>query len=197
MKLRYKVSEKDYVALLAGLIRKKDAAPWRRVMFFVLTAGQMAVVAWLCIFRLAPGQRLFYIVWSLLLAGFTLLRRFTAPARAKGTLYRLKEGGQLPADFWEEHRLSEEEEGLVLCYGGVRTVCPRGSFSGFYEEDGLLYLKAGDGIFDIIPLETFSGPEKKEHFLSALRAFQEKQAEAAARDLREESLEAASSPSLG
>ena len=177
MKVTYKVTEEDYTKLLAGLIRKRDRRPAQRVMFFLLTAGQIAVVAWLCIFRLAPGQRLFYIVWSLLLAGFTVLRRCTAHSRAKGTLLRLKDNGQLPADYWEEHTLSETREGLVLTYGNACTVCPKGAFSGVSLEDGLYYVRAGENIFDIIPETAFPSEKEKQEFLKALQEFREKRPE--------------------
>ena len=171
MKLEYTVTENDYITLLAGLIRIRDNRPLRRVAFLLLTVGQMAVIAWLCLTRLAPEQRPFFIVWSVLLAAFTVLRRRTVRARAKGTLYRLKADGQLPEDYWKPHRLEEKKDGLALSYGGVRLLCPPGQLTHADEADGLLYLRVGDAIFDIVPLTAFASDAEKQAFLAQLDAF--------------------------
>ena len=174
MKYSYYVTENDYITLLAGFIRKRDRKPLRRVMLFLMTFGQMALVAWLCYTRLERSQWTFYIVWSLLLAAFSILRVLTARQRAKGTLYRLKDNGQLPEDYWKEHRLFETKEGLVLQYGAARAVCALGQLSEVREEDGLLYLMVGENIFDIVPASAFASEEKKAAFLADMRHFQER-----------------------
>ena len=173
MKYSYYVTENDYITLLAGLIRRRDRKPLRLIMLLLTTVGQMGLVAWLCLTRLERSQWMFYIVWSVLLAAFSVLRVMTARLRAKGTLYRLKDNGQLPEDYWKEHKLFRTKEGLVLLYGDVRTVCPPGQLTDVREEDGLLYLMSGENIFNIVPVSTFAEEEKKQAFLEEMRAFRE------------------------
>jgi len=171
MKLTYTVTENDYIRLLTQLIRKKDRRPFAMVTLFLLTAGQMILIAWLCVYRLERERWAFFIVWSVLIAAFTVLRRCTVRARARGTLYRLKANAQLPADYWKPHRLEETEDGLRLTYGDVRMLCPPGHFGGYEEHDELLYLYADAGIFDIIPAAALASPEKKKTICAGLDAF--------------------------
>ena len=168
--------------MLAGFIRKRDQRLSRRIMLFLMTLGQMGLVAWLCMTKLERSQWAFYIVWSLLLAAVSILRVLTFRQRAKGTLLRLKDNGQLPEDFWKPHHLSETKEGLALTYGSVRTVCAPGELSSFLEEDGLIYLKAGENIFDIVPAGGFATEQKKQDFLDDLRHFCERGPSAVEKD---------------
>ena len=89
MDLTYQVSKETYIDLLADMVRRNDRRPLKVVTALLLTVVQMAVVLMLCVFRLEGQQRTFAIVWSLLLAGITLLRRCTVRQRAAGTLRRL------------------------------------------------------------------------------------------------------------
>ena len=100
MDMTYRVSKNAYIELLADMVRRNDSRPLKLLTAFLLTFGQMAAVAVLCVTRLEGSTRLFAIVWSLLLAGITLLRRKTVRQRAKGTLQRLEYAGPI------QHRLS-------------------------------------------------------------------------------------------
>lgn len=99
MDMTYRVSKNAYIELLADMVRRNDSRPVKLFTTFLLTLGQMAAVAVLCATRLEGRERVFAIVWSLLLAGITLLRRRTVRQRAKGTLQRLEYAGQLPEDY--------------------------------------------------------------------------------------------------
>ena len=81
MDMTYRVSKNAYIELLADMVRRNDSRPLKLLTAFLLTFGQMAAVAVLCVTRLEGSTRLFAIVWSLLLAGITLLRRKTVRQR--------------------------------------------------------------------------------------------------------------------
>lgn len=167
--LSYQVPREAYVGLLAGMIRKNDRRPLRVVTALLLTVGQMAAVGALCLFRLEGSQRIFFLVWSLLVAGLTVLRRCTVRQRAKGTLDRLEYTGQLPGDFWKEHRLQVTEQELRLRYGGQSLACPLRGVSRVEEREDVLDLYCGETIFDIVPLAAFSGREAMAAWAAELR----------------------------
>ena len=75
MDMTYRVSKNAYIELLADMVRRNDSRPIKLLTTFLLTLGQMAAVAVLYATRLEGRERVFAIVWSLLLAGSTLLRR--------------------------------------------------------------------------------------------------------------------------
>ena len=75
MDMTYRVSKNAYIELLADMVRRNDSRPIKLLTTFLLTLGQMAAVAVLYATRLEGRERVFAIVWSLLLAGITLLRR--------------------------------------------------------------------------------------------------------------------------
>ena len=75
MDMIYRVSKNAYIELLADMVRRNDSRPIKLLTTFLLTLGQMAAVAVLYATRLEGRERVFAIVWSLLLAGITLLRR--------------------------------------------------------------------------------------------------------------------------
>lgn len=177
MKLTYTVTENDYIQLLSQLISKKDRKPFSMLTLFLLTIGQMGIVAWLCATRVERQNWVYLIVWSLLIAFITVLRRCTVRARAKGTLYRLKSNGQLVEDYWKPHRLEETDDGLRLTFGGTRILCPPGHLGALEENGDLLYIYADGTIFDIIPASAFSSRSKKENVLAALESFRGRPAE--------------------
>lgn len=168
--LTYQVPRQAYANLLADMIRKNDRRPFRVAAALLLTVGQMAAVALLCVFRLEPGQRAFFLVWSLLLAGLTVLRRCTVRQRANGTLQRLEYTGQLPQDYWKEHRLQLSDTELRLRYGDQILTCPLYGISRVEEQDGSLFLYCGETIFDIVPEAAFSGTEAMGRWARDLRA---------------------------
>ena len=124
MELTYQVPRDAYVNLLESMIRKNDRRPLKMLTALLLTVGQMTAVILLCIFKLEGSQRIFVLIWSVLVAGITVLRRCTARQRAKGTLTRLEYSGQLPEDYWKKHRLTVAERELRLSYGEARLCCP-------------------------------------------------------------------------
>ena len=75
MDMTYRVSKNAYIELLADMVRRNDSRPIKLLTTFLLTLGQMAAGAVLYATRLEGRERVFAIVWSLLLAGITLLRR--------------------------------------------------------------------------------------------------------------------------
>ena len=75
MDMTYRVSKNAYIELLADMVRRNDSRPIKLLTTFLLTLGQMTAVAVLYATRLEGRERVFAIVWSLLLAGITLLRR--------------------------------------------------------------------------------------------------------------------------
>lgn len=81
MDMTYRVSKNAYIELLADMVRRNDSRPVKLFTTFLLTLGQMAAVAVLCATRLEGRERVFAIVWSLLLAGITLLHRRKRAAR--------------------------------------------------------------------------------------------------------------------
>jgi len=178
MKLEYLVTENDYISLLAGMIRKNDHRPIKQILFFMLTAGQMAIIAYMCATRLEPSRWPFYIGWSIAVAALNILHRNTVRARAKGTLYRIKAAEQLPEDYWQTHKLKENSDGLLLSYGDIKILCPTGELSRVEEEDGLIYLYAGSNMFDIVPVSVFKTAEDKRTFLNWMQSFQLREPEA-------------------
>lgn len=167
--LSYQVPREAYVGLLAEMIRKNDRRPLRVISALLLTVGQMAAVGALCLFRLEGSQRIFFLVWSLLVAGLTVLRRCTVRQRAGGTLQRLEYTGQLPGDFWKEHRLRVTDQELRLRYGGQSLACPLRGVSRVEERGDALDLYCGETVFDIVPLAAFSGREAMTAWAAELR----------------------------
>lgn len=167
--LTYKVPRQAYLELLADMTRKNDRRPVRLITGLLLTVGQMAAVAWLCLFRLEPGQRSFFLIWSVLLAALTVLRRCTVRQRAKGTLQRLEYTGQLSEDFWKEHQLRIADGELRLRYGGQSLSCPLYGISRVDERADVLYLYSGEVMFDIVPRAAFSGEKAMYDWAEDLR----------------------------
>lgn len=167
--LTYQVPREAYINLLADMIRKNDRRPFRVAAALLLTVGQMSAVAFLCIFRLEPGQRAFFLIWSLLLAGLTVLRRCTVRQRAGGTLQRLEYTGQLSQDYWKDHRLRLSDTELRLRYGDQILTCPLYGISRVEERKDGLFLYCGETIFDIVPEAAFSGREAMSRWAQALR----------------------------
>ena len=64
MDMTYRVSKNAYIELLADMVRRNDSRPLKLLTAFLLTFGQMAAVAVLCVTRLEGSTRLFAIVWS-------------------------------------------------------------------------------------------------------------------------------------
>ena len=128
MELTYQVPRDTYVNLLESMIRKNDRRPLKMLTALLLTVGQMAAVILLCIFKLEGSQRIFVLIWSVLVAGITVLRRCTARQRAKGTLTRLEYSGQLPEDYWKKHRLTVAERELRR--GAAKLSAERGGAGG-------------------------------------------------------------------
>ena len=159
MELTYQVPREAYIELLADMIRRNDRRPLRVVTFLLLTVVQMAVVILLCLLRLEPGQRVFFLVWSVLVAALAVLRRRTVGLRAKGTLQRLEYTGQLPEDFWKKHRLRTVDGELRLSYGDHRLACPLSAVDRIEERAHALHLYCGGTIFDIVPEAAFRDRE--------------------------------------
>ena len=170
MDLTYQVSKETYIDLLADMVRRNDRRPLKVVTALLLTVVQMAVVLMLCVFRLEGQQRTFAIVWSLLLAGITLLRRCTVRQRAAGTLRRLEYSGQLPEDYWQKHRLRTVGSELRVSYGAQRLSCPLHAVGPVEERENALYLYCGGAIFDIVPVSAFSDRPAMLAFAQSLRA---------------------------
>lgn len=168
MDLTYKVPRDAYIELLVNMIRRNQRRPIRMLTFFLLTAGQLAAVTFLCIFRLEHGQRIFFLVWSVLLAALTVLRRRTVRLRAKGTLQRLEYTGQLSEDFWKEHKLQTENGELLLHYGAQKLSCPLSNISHVEEKTHALHLYCGETMFDIVPESAFRNREAMLKFAQTL-----------------------------
>lgn len=169
MDLTYKVPRQAYIDLLANMIRRNERRPIRVFTLLLLTVVQMTAVILLCIFRLNPDQRIFFLVWSILLAALTVLRRCTVMSRARGTLQRLEYTGQLSEDFWKEHKLGTTDGQLRLRYGAQRLSCPLHGLSRIEERADALHLYCGETMFDIIPAAAFPNREAMERFARSLR----------------------------
>lgn len=83
MELTYQVPRDAYVNLLESMIRKNDRRPLKMLTALLLTVGQMTAVILLCFFKLEGSQRIFVLIWSVLVAGITVLRRCTARQRPR------------------------------------------------------------------------------------------------------------------
>lgn len=159
MNLNYYVPRESYIYLLAEMIRKNDRRPIRLFTAFLATVGQFGIVLALCVFKLERSQWPFFLIWSVLLVGLTILRRSTVSLRAKGTLQRLEYTGQLPPDYWEKHRLEIHDSALVLNYGQQESTCALSSVSRIDELQGALYVYCENAVFDIIPQTAFDSSE--------------------------------------
>lgn len=178
MKLTYTIPRENYVALLADMIRRNDRRPLRILTALLLTIGQLSLVIALCIFKLDESQRWFFLVWSVLVAGLTVLRRCTVWQRAKGTLQRLEYSGQLHKDYWEKHRLKVDDSGLHLQYGQQGCSCPLSAVSRIDQIHDALYVYCGDAVFDIVPLSAFDSVQEMETFAKKLQDLSRQRASA-------------------
>ncbi len=168
MNLNYYVPRESYIYLLSEMIRKNDRRPIRIFTAFLATIGQFGIVLALCIFKLDRSQWPFFLIWSILLAGLTILRRSTVSLRAKGTLQRLEYTGQLSPDYWEKHRLRVHDSALFLNYGQLESTCALSSVSRIDEIHGTLYVYCENAVFDIIPQTAFDSSEAMHTFAQQL-----------------------------
>ncbi len=162
----YDLSRKQknaYIELLADMVRRNDSRPVKLFTTFLLTLGQMAAVAVLCATRLEGRERVFAIVWSLLLAGITLLRRRTVRQRkghAAASGIRRSAPGGLLARAQAAHRRKRAARQLRRPAPFLPASCGR----PVEERADALYIYCGGTIFDIIPAEAFKNAEAMQRF---------------------------------
>ena len=140
-----------------------DSRPVKLFTTFLLTLGQMAAVAVLCATRLEGRERVFAIVWSLLLAGITLLRRRTVRQRAghaAASGIRRSAPGGLLARAQAAHRRKRAARRLRRPAPFLPASCGR----LVEERADALYIYCGGTIFDIIPAEAFKNAEAMQRF---------------------------------
>lgn len=170
MDIHYKVPKQIYIELLAEMIRTNERRPIRVLTTLLLTVGQMAIIMGLCVFKVEQAShKTFLLIWSLLLAGLTVLRRCTTRQRAAGTLRRLEYTKQLPQDYWQEHKLYRKGQALVLQYGELELTCPISGISRIEETPHALYLYCEQTIFDIVPVSAFANVQQMQSFIRTLR----------------------------
>lgn len=168
MKLIYTVPRELYIILMEDMIRKRERRPLGMFLYFILTIGQFAGCLLVGFLRMEGKSRYFLLIWSVLLAALTILRRSTVPQRAKGLLMRLEDSGQLPKDFWEKHILQVKKDILQLRYGAQELTCPLAGISRVEERTDAVYIWCGETIFDMVPLTAFHGPEGVKDFIRGL-----------------------------
>lgn len=173
MKLTYTVPRELYIILMEDMLRKRERRPLGMFLYFILTIGQFAGCVVVGFLRMEGKQRYFLLVWSVLLAALTVLRRSTVPQRAKGLLARLEDSGQLPKDYWEKHILQVKKDILQLRYGAQELTCPLAGISRVEERKEAVYIWSGETIFDMVPLSVFQGPEAVQKFVHSLEQLSE------------------------
>ena len=158
----YTVSREEYLSALLYLLRRRSRTPWRRFTAFMLTAGQFLGVLAFCLSGALPRGRGAFL---LLLSGAVLVLNacfyLPTPWRARLLFRRMKRAGQWDPEYEKPHRLSWQENKLVLQYGKVRQKLAAESITQLVRRRSSLLVMTGEALFCIVPSEAWGGDEAR------------------------------------
>ena len=170
MKLRYKVSEENYLEMLEMQVKQKNRSLLSICITLLCTVGQFGVFLFLCFNGTIQGKDILT-VGAMSVAAFALnvLYRFTTRRRAKVALERFKLSNKIPQDFWKEHTFEINHEKLTVRYGSLKSVYGLHQIKGYDTLESSFVIYAGGMVADLVP---YSALADKQQFLDAVRDVQ-------------------------
>lgn len=173
MKLRYKVSEENYIEMLQMQLKRKNRSLLSLLITFLCTVGQMGVLIYMIAVGTVTGKHV-YILGAMSITIFVLniIYRLTTHRRAVVALQRFKLQGKLTDDFWKEHEFRLDTDSLTVRYGGLKSVYTLQEINGYEELPSSFLIYCKGVVADIVP---YAALEDKEQFLAAIRDAQHTQ----------------------
>ena len=163
MDIKYKLTHEQYEQYQQELRREKGRKPLNILFTAVLSAMPPVLAAYLIATGMVSGfWAVLCALLSLALGAVNLLARTSLWQKGKIRIALPGGKGEIGEDFWKEHKLSFDEEGVRLSSGGYKSAFSWVSFGGFKEYEGLLVPIFNAQPLDIIPLqatERFGGAE--------------------------------------
>ncbi|MGI6028767.1 MAG: hypothetical protein ACOX81_05120 [Candidatus Heteroscillospira sp.] len=173
MKLRYKVSEENYIEMLQKQLKRRDRSPISLLITFVCTIGQMGMLIYLIATGGVTGKNVYILgAMSALIFILNIIYRVTTHRRASVTLQRFKLQGKISEDFWKDHEFRLDSDSLTVRFGSLRSVYSLQEINGYEELDSSLLIYCKGTVADIVP---YTAIEDKEAFLEAIREAQHTQ----------------------
>ena len=174
MEMKYKVSRELYREYLQAERTEKSRKPLNRVLTLALSAMPPVLVVYLISQGLISGwPAALCAVLALALGAFNWFARTALWEKGKLRIALPGGRGEPGEDFWKEHKLSFDAQGVRLSGGGFKTEYGWAAYGGFREYDGMLLPIFNAQPLDIIPREAaakFGGAEGlKEAFAAAAR----------------------------
>lgn len=170
MKLKYTVSEADYISFLRGQFKRRRNRPLALILFLLSTAGQTALAVYCLASGLARGTGA--ALMALLSVGLTALSIFNRQAcgqRARGYYAMLKRAGKVPANLSQRCVLTIDNDEVSIEANGAARAYPASDIAvEDYDADGLGLFCQGR-MAAILPESAFASPEQRAQYLSALR----------------------------
>ena len=168
---RYLISEEDFLNMGRWMLEKRRGKGTGAVLKLLLkTVVQMGVAAFLILYygeQVQPWLKWTVGVLSGLWAALSLFQFFVVDARAKMLLSQSKNNPKA-ADFWKEHRLSADDDGLRVSFGESKLELPYEELSEIAETETLRLLLRGKNVFEFVP-KTGVSDERWAAFLETVR----------------------------
>lgn len=173
MKLTYSVSRDDYKNIIAYTLREKAATFRSRLFLFLGTIGQMLLVLGLILFYpITTTQKLVIAALSILAAVRNYFANRAFSFRSSSLLSQMESGGQIHPDFWKEHTLETQEDGLLLIYGENDFLFPWINLASAVLDENYLYIKNHAAVvLEAVPRTALPGTQAEE-LLEILKAHQ-------------------------
>ncbi|MBQ6075320.1 MAG: YcxB family protein [Lachnospiraceae bacterium] len=157
---RYSISEEDFLNMARWMLEKRRGKGAGSVLKLLLkTVVQMGAAVFLILFygeQVQPWLKWTVGILSGLWAALSLFQYFFVNARAKMLLQQSKNDPG-SADFWKEHRLTAEDDGLRVTFGEGRLELPYEELSEIAETETLRLILRGKSVFEFVPKKAIPG----------------------------------------
>jgi len=187
MKLSYKVTQEQYIDLIAMTMKERTMKPAQIVLTAVLCGLPVVLVAFMLFTGALADMKMLLLSAALLAlaaANFALRMRFHG--RAKKELGRMMENGRIHKRFFDKQTLTLDEKGMELSYPGVSSRYLWADYQGMIERKEAYLLYFGGEPAAIVPYAAFADADQKKAFLDAIYANMRLAMIADTREIREE-----------
>ena len=168
MDLRYKVSEAEYDQYLRKSRECTLKKPINRLFTVTLVIMPLAVLSFCLVQNLLSGWPLILTAaLAIALSIFNCLLRTKYWYHSQTVLAAIKLRNNITNDFWLEHKLLVDEQGVRLACGDYKAEYQWLSFGGFEEIGEMLIPIFNASPMDIIPASAIAAWGGKEAFITA------------------------------
>ncbi len=168
MDLRYKVSEAEYDQYLRETRKRTLNKPINRLFTVILVAMPLAILCYCLAEKIFTGWAMgMMAVLTVALSICNFFMRTKYWYHSKTVLAAIKRRNSIRDDFWGEHKLHVDEQGIRLVCGGYKAEYAWVSFGGIEEIDGMLLPIFNASPIDIIPAGAIDAWDGKETFFTA------------------------------